>query len=474
MILRTLRARFIISHVLPIFVAIPLMGLALIYVLETSVVLPNLVDELTGEATLLAELAREHPAIWSDPAEARAFVARAAPHLDDRLMLVGVDGRILASSDPKDAARVGQPLTLPGLALAARGTLNVRTVHERRPDTEIVDVLGPVPADAGGIAGIIRVTLRADTVIDEFLRRRYLIAGILAGGVVVGSVIGWVLAVNLGQPLQQVTESVQELAEGQRWMTLPEPRVEEIGALVRAFNSLVKRLRSLEESRRQLLANLIHELGRPLGALRSAVQALQRGAGEQADLRRELLAGIDDEINRLGRLLNDLVRLHDRVLGPLELEQTDVAVRGWLLQILTPWREAARRKGLEWDASIPTDLPTARIDADRLAQAVGNLLSNAIKFTPTGGTVSVAAGVEEQMLWIRVADTGPGIPRDEREAIFQPFYRGRGNHRFPQGMGLGLAIARDLVTAHAGRLDLESNHGTCFTIRVPIHPGSPA
>lgn len=468
--LRTLRGRFIISHVLPLLVVVPLMGLALIYVLETRVVLPNLIDELTGEAVLLADLARAQPAIWSDPGQARGFVTRVAPHLDDRVMLLSSDGRLLASSDPSDSSRIGTPLAPPGLASAAGGRLSVRTIHSRRPDVEIVDVLEPVERAGGGVAGIIRVTLSAETVIDEFFKRRNLIAGTLAGGILVGSAIGWVLAVNLGRPLQQVTTSVEELAGGERWTPLPEPPLEEMGALVRAFNGLVVRLRKMEDARRQLLANLVHELGRPLGALRSAIQALQRGAGERPDLRQELLSGIDDEIGRMGRLVEDLAQVHDRILGSLELERRDVNIPEWLRHAVTPWAAAAARKGLRWTVAVPLDFPPAKIDPDRLAQAMGNLISNAIKFTPEGGAVSVAAGVEDDDLWIRVEDTGPGIPPGEQERIFEPFYRGRGSHRFPPGMGLGLAIARDLVTAHMGTLELEGNHGTRFTIRLPLHP----
>jgi hypothetical protein len=206
--LQTLRGRFIASHVLPLLVVVPLMGLALIYVLETRVVLPNLADELLGQATLLAALAREDPRIWSEPAEAHRFVSLAARHLDDRVMVLSREGRILASSDPEDGARLGSLLAHPGLGRAAAGMADVRMIHRRRPDIEVVDVLQPVTR-GGAVAGIVRVTLRAETVVDEFFRRRYLIAGILAGGVLVGSTIGWALAMNLARPLQQVTSSVE-------------------------------------------------------------------------------------------------------------------------------------------------------------------------------------------------------------------------------------------------------------------------
>ena len=105
-----------------------------------------------------------------------------------------------------------------------------------------------------------------------------------------------------------------------------------------------------------------------------------------------------------------------------------------------------------------------------MAQAVGNLVSNAIKYTPPQGSVTVSAGSQEGEVWLRVSDTGPGIAAEEQARIFAPFYRGPVSGRFPQGMGLGLSIARDLVTAHGGRLTVESapGAGSQFTIWLPV------
>jgi signal transduction histidine kinase len=140
--------------------------------------------------------------------------------------------------------------------------------------------------------------------------------------------------------------------------------------------------------------------------------------------------------------------------------------------VLAPWREAARKKGLRWESQVPTHLPTLQADADRLARALGNLVSNAIKYTPSRGIVSVEAGADNEAIWIRVSDTGPGITPEEQARIFTPFYRGRQAGRFPRGMGLGLTIARDLVVAHGGRLEVESTpgQGSRFTMWVPLTP----
>jgi two-component system, OmpR family, sensor histidine kinase BaeS len=468
--LRSLRGRFALSHVLPLLVIIPIMGIALVYVLETQVLLRNMSTDLMSTAALVARLTGNQAGLWNDPAQAQAFVDQAAPDVNARILLLDRDGGLLASSDPTDRANLGQKLAVPGMAQLLGGHTDVRTAYSPRLSTEVVAAAVPVFGTNGQVVGVVRLTHPWTTVYERFLRLRYLIAAILGVGMVLGSAVGWVLAINLEQPLGQLTGAVGELAASSEWTPVTEDGPTEIRLLVRTVNDLVARLHMLEHNRRQLLANLVHELGRPLGSLSLAVQALRRGADQDAELRDELLAGIDGEIIRLRRLLDDLARLYDQVAGTLQLACRPIPLRDWLPGVLPVWRTAAEGKGLHWEAHVPDSLPTVNIDPDRLGQALGNLLSNAIKYTPTGGQVCVGAGFEAKDLWIRVADTGPGIPIEKQAQVFEPFQRGADGRLFPQGMGLGLAIARDLVTAHGGHLDLESQpgQGSRFTIWLPV------
>jgi two-component system sensor histidine kinase BaeS len=472
--LRTLRSQLILSHVLPLLIVVPLMGMALMYVLESQVVLSSLSRELTEQGRLVAKLVQDQPGIWDNPTQARAFVDNIGTAVRARLMLLTPSETLLASSDPSDADRLGQQIQIDGWATALAGQSAVHTVYSQRLRDEIVDVLIPVMDPGGQIVGVVRLSHPLTTIYQQFLQLRYLISGILLGGLVLGTAAGWFLALNLGRPLQEATDAVCQLASGERLTPLPERGPEEIDELLRSVNTLVERLNSLEQARRQLLSNLVHELGRPLGALRAAVQTLMGRSGEDAVLRRELLTGMDDEILRLRRLLDDLAGLHDQALGTLKLNPQPIHLSEWLSRLVTPWRESAQAKGLEWRTTIPPDLPTLEIDPDRLAQAVGNLLSNAIKYTPTRGTVSVSAGTKGQEAWIRVSDTGRGIPLEEQESVFTPFYRSRTASRFQQGMGLGLSIARSLIAAHHGRLELDSTPGlgSNFTIWLPFLPSA--
>jgi signal transduction histidine kinase len=224
-----------------------------------------------------------------------------------------------------------------------------------------------------------------------------------------------------------------------------------------------------------LLANLIHELGRPLGALRSAIQALAGGAARDPKLLVDLTTGMDEEAARLQHLLEELSHLHDQVLGTLELDYQPVNISEWLPVVLRPWQEAAQDKHLEWQTDIPADLPVISADPLRLASAVENLVSNAIKYTQSRGKVAIGATTNDGEVLIEVSDNGSGVSTDEQEKIFFPFYRGNQGKRFKQGMGLGLSIARDLVEAHGGSISLESKlgEGSRFTIHLPVEKDRP-
>jgi signal transduction histidine kinase len=471
---RTLRAQLILSHILPILLIVPLVGVALVYILETQVLLTGLSHELVRQGEQTANLASNQPQIWSDAIEAERFVTGFRVRTESHVMLVDPHGNVLASSRPGDVPQ-GVAIDLPYLQEALAGQQHVQVNYVRSLEAEVVQVLVPVLGPDQIVMGVVSLSQQLSDVQGQFTRLRYLIAIVLAAELLLGALIGLALALRLGRSLSQVTGAIDGVATGQTWEALPEEGPQEIRTLLRAFNTLIDRLRLLEDSRRRLLANLVHELGRPLGALQSALQALLSGAEQDRDLRHELLEGMDTQVRRLRPLVENLADLHGQVLGTLELNRQRVALGDWLRRAVIPWRQAAHDRGLAWQMAISESLPVVEIDPDRMAQVIGNLLSNAIKYTPMG-TIAVEASAESDSVVIVVGDTGIGISREEQTRIFEPFYRSRRDTRFPQGMGLGLSIARDLVVAHGGRLEVESapGRGSRFTIWLPKSPDQQA
>ena len=467
----SLRFRLVLSHILPMLVLIPLLGIALVYVIETQVLLPQLAGKLAGDARLLKEITRAEYELWGNPVFFERMLSRVQLEPGIRVMFMTPDGRLLYSSDTGDAGVFDTYVDAPGLLRARRGEDTISTNYSiLRASNTLIDAVSPVLNSEQQVVGIVRVTYRVTSLYELFLQFRELIGVVLVIALLLGGALGLVLAVNIGKPVQRVTRAIYDIASGTRAEMLTEQGPEELRSLSRAVNYLVERLNGMELARRQLLANLVHELGRPLGALRSAIHALSKGAGDDPKLLEDLTVGMDEETARLQHVLEDLAHLHDQVLGTLEMNLKPIALSEWLPRMLVPWQEAALEKRLEWQADIPADLPIVQADPVRLAQIIGNLASNAVKYTPAGKSVRVAAGVEGAWVWLRVSDTGPGIPPEEQAHIFEPFYRGDQRRRIKQGMGLGLSIARDLALAHGGWLEVESalGAGSRFTTWIPI------
>lgn len=466
----TVRLRLVVGHILPLVLIVALIAIALIYFSETQSLVPNLRSEVQTEALLAADLASDHPEIWSNPTLAQAFVARVDPYLDMQIMLLDPQGRILASTKPSGAALVGQVLQNPNLSQVFAGQISTVTDPSQDPHSDIVDVMVPVMTAQKSVLGIVRLTHPFELATERFARLRWIILGILASALVLGLGISLVLALTLERPLFAVTGAIYELVYGRMLHALPERGPRETRQLVRAFNTLVGRLAALEDSRRKLLANLVHELGTPLGALNSGLEALRGGADQDPPLRQELLMGMQAEIGELRRLTDDLAQLSSQIVGGFALHPRALDLDVWLPRVLAPWREATQSKGLHWNLASQTGLAPLFTDPDRLAQVLNNLISNAVKYTPLGGTVTVDAHGDTKGVRIRVSDTGPGIAPEEQDRIFEPFYRSPHVKRFSDGVGLGLAIARDLTRAQGGQLTVESQvgQGTTFSIWLPL------
>lgn len=467
--MRSLRMRLIFSHILPLIVTVPLIGLALNYLIQTQILLSNLTQEVETQAIFLVELTTQQINIWHSSDDAQAFVTRISPMISSQIMLVDAQGKLLAANTT-DAQN--DPINIEGMKDALGGETQLQVDRSLSPanDTNVVQMLVPVIDSSQNLLGVIRLNLPLARLQERIQSTKNLTIWVLVGGLVLGLGLGLGLTLTIERPLRQTTAAITILTQGNDPSPIPERGPDDLRLLVRAINSLSSRLKTLEESRKRLLANLVHELGRPLGALHSAIEALQGGAAQDEHLRTELLTGISGEIDRLRNLLEDLAHLHNQEIGPLELNLKPTPMGDWLHSLLSPWREAAAEKKLKLSVEIQDDLPVLNIDPDRLGQAVGNLISNAINYTPAGGRIFLAAQLEGDYLNIQVKDTGPGISPEEQNRILSPYYRGASSRRASRGMGLGLTIANELILAHNGELFVESTlgKGSTFNIQLPL------
>ncbi|HTZ73997.1 MAG TPA: ATP-binding protein [Candidatus Aquilonibacter sp.] len=232
----------------------------------------------------------------------------------------------------------------------------------------------------------------------------------------------------------------------------------------------VTELRRLERVRQDFVANVSHEFKTPLTAIQGFAETLLGGALEDDDNNRRFLEIIRDHAAQLARVTNDLLKLARIEAGKLEVELGPVTVAEVVEACAETTLLRAGRKGIEFEANIPSDLPPVRADARLLREVLQNLLDNATQYTPAGGRVAVEADVGPRDVKITVADTGIGIPLADQERIFERFYRvDAARSREEGGTGLGLSIARHIVETLGGRLWVESEvgQGSRFSFTVP-------
>jgi len=470
--MRSLRSQLIFSHVLPQLIILPLLVLSLGFIVESQFLLVDLRNDFRRIALLVAQNASTRPAIWQDANQAREFTQFFSDSQEREVILITLDGENLAS--PLAGVDQITYLSPEDLAALMAGETLVKSDYNLSLDDMHVEALAPVLDARLVLVGIVRITDRLGDVYANFhfIRNLEVVATLVSLVVAIG--LGVWLARRFEQRLKAILIAVEQVADTNRVGAVPSSPTErmppEFARVFAAVNGLTDRLRSSEDSRKRLLANLVHEVARPLGALQAAIHALQHGAADDPTLRKDFLQGMDDQLERLKPLLDNLASLYVLSGQPVELHPEPVNLGAWLREILVTWQVAAQADGLGWQFDLPEDLPTVSIDPNRMAQVIGNLVANAIQYTPKGGHIQVAAGCETSRVWISVEDTGIGITPEERQKIFEPLYRGSRARRFPQGMGLGLSIAVDIVRLHGGDLLVSSevDRGSRFTVYLPV------
>jgi two-component system phosphate regulon sensor histidine kinase PhoR len=234
----------------------------------------------------------------------------------------------------------------------------------------------------------------------------------------------------------------------------------------------VTRLKKLERMRVDFVANVTHEIKTPLTAILGFVETLQEGAIEDRETARKFLSTIARHAERLNRLVEDLLTISNAELGEMHFSFESVAFSGVAQSVLQMIQRKAGEKKIKLTSAIPEDLPLIRADRDRLSQILINVLDNAVKFTPEGGQVTLSASpAAAREVVVRIVDTGIGVPQDEIARLGERFYRvDKARSRELGGTGLGLSIVKHLVTAHRGRVEIESQlgRGTAVSLYFPI------
>lgn len=358
-----------------------------------------------------------------------------------------------------------------GVAVQVRDNAGV-LLDSATPQGIRPDALGPpleVPVVVDGV-GVGSVSVRTSTAgigaADSSLR--HALANAIGWSVLVLAVLaviaGVVFARRITRPLVALTGAAQAMASGERGARVADvPATGELAELSKAFNDMANALQLEDQLRRDLVADVAHELRTPLAILQATTEAMADGITEPTAV---TLSSLHDETLRLGRIVADLEILASAEAAGLELQLNPVDLALVADQVADAIEPHLENAGL----SLTRDLHQAVVwgDENRLHQVVTNLLTNAIKFTPAGGSVRVSVGSQDQLATIVVEDTGRGIPTEDIAHVFDRFWRGPAV-RETAGSGVGLAVVQELVHAHNGKVTVTSKEGrgSRFVITIP-------
>jgi len=295
----------------------------------------------------------------------------------------------------------------------------------------------------------------------ERVNRAVLLGGLVA--LLAALAIGFFVFRAIIRPIDQLTRAAHQLAQGDlsaRVAVDDHPArlgSDELSELGTAFNVMADHLQQSEQVRRDMTADIAHELRTPLAVMRGNLEAMQDGV---YPLDVEHLNPVLNQVTLLTRLVEDLRTLALAEAGQLPLTKQPTDLVALLRETLTSFESQATAQQVTLQSEIAADLPLIEIDPDRVRQTIGILISNALRYTPPAGSITVAARSDRVNVTIEVADTGSGIAPTDLPYVFDRFYRAdKSRSRESGGSGLGLAIARSIVEAHGGSIAARSEAG---------------
>jgi signal transduction histidine kinase len=278
--------------------------------------------------------------------------------------------------------------------------------------------------------------------------------------------LGILLARTFTQPLRELTGAIQSMAEGKLKQAVPVRSHDELGKLTIAFNQMSSQLSQANDLRRQMTADIAHDLRSPLTVISGYIESLRDGVLKPTPAR---LDAIYDEVQHLQRLVDDLHTLSQADAGNLTQNRQSVAPQALLERIAAWYGHLAEAKNISMEVKTNENLPNFLADPDRMAQVLENLVGNALRYTPDGGKIVLSANSETDRVVLKVEDNGKGIEPEALPHIFERFYRADESRQGNES-GLGLAIAKAIVELNGGSITATSEgigKGSSFVVSMP-------
>jgi two-component system, OmpR family, sensor kinase len=483
--LNSLRFRLIVSYIFIIAVCLAIIAVALALLVRSN----PLSRELTQERLNLAlnnvtRLIQKDLRDGTPPEQVMSDLRARFDTQQTRVLFFGGPNRqILADSGDTLQGRELSEFA-PGLPARLTDGLITGNINLGDPPTWMY-----VARPAAGVRGIGILVAQAPQGISlrSPLYARMLgqlgMAGCIGG--VLSVLLALLIAESVSRPLRRLAGAANAIEQGNYDQTVPIQGPAEVQELARNFNSMAEQVRASQQSQRDLLANVSHDLKTPLTSIQGFAQAITDGAAGDSESIRHSAGVIRDEAQRMTRMVSELLDLARIESGQIVMQREPLELRALLRDCADKLALRAQQSGVALNVLTTDDLPVIVGDGDRLAQMFTNLIDNALKHTPAGGKVTIAARsltgssiVRRGKTWpagveVRVADTGNGIPPQDLGRVFERFYQVDKSRQRGGGLGLGLAIVKQIVEAHYGTIKAESvlGAGSRFIVTLPLDPG---
>lgn len=460
----SLRARLWLTYAILILLILSILGIGIfVYIIRHPLIDRQALGRLDAALTVIQRQINERSIL---PREYQQYLNRISDSLAIRLILFNSEKDTILDSEPESPAIIW---TNDDLSLQMKGQIDDMDGKTWLYSSWVMpkgDLLVLVLPRQGGLQLLrspqLRETLREDF-LPSFLRAG-LVAFVLA--VIFAAWMGnWIV-----KPLQTIEEASRNLSNGE-YQQIPLQGPDEVQALAGAYNEMIDQVQASQQSQRDFVANVSHELKTPLTSIQGFSQAMLDGTVDSGPALTKAAGIIKTEADRMYRLVVDLLDLARFDAGTIVLDRKALELSKLLTHVvnqLIPQAAEARVK-----LSLDVDpLPTCVGDEDRLAQVFTNLVDNAIKHTPVNGFVKLNARSEAGLVRVKIIDSGKGIPEEHLGRIFERFYKVDGSRKKEgkPGTGLGLAIAQQIVQAHEGTISVRSTlgEGSVFEVTIPV------
>lgn len=480
--LHTLRTRLILAFASVTFVSLLVALIGFLYLIHDREIaaarerLGQLVNPISSQVQSLGQQGATEPQIAQ-------YLDGQARSLQVRFLLLDSNSTVLEDTGRQLAGQTVDLSRENNLRFSRVGSTGFGFVSQEVAGARVVFIQPSpfAPPTPQLIANVVPVRYRILMAVPEQdlsavwreLAPRILLAA--GAGLALTVVLSVLIARSIVRPLARMTRASEEMARGHYEQRIESGRKDEVGRLSAAFNAMAEEVNHSDQMMRDLLANVAHELKTPLTSIQGFSQALTEGVVHSTEEYERAARIINDEAERMRRLVEDLLYLSQIESGQVRMDHEPVDIQRLLYNSLERVVRRAQEAGLQLRLVVPDGLPPVIGDERRLEQVVSNLMDNALRYTPRGGLIQLRAALRAGNIEVAVHNSGSYIPPDDLSRVFERFFRVE-RARTGRNGGLGLAIVSEIVAAHGGRVAVSSTpaEGTEFRFSLPAAAPVPA